>query len=86
MLCNYVFHKEQKSLTIPKRQLEILNRRNTDNTMTKKEKGQRDKQRSTKHYTKLLIEQHEPLTISKITIIWDHLNVLTTVDTAYKND
>jgi hypothetical protein len=28
--------------------------------MTKKEKGQKDKQWSTKHYTKLLIEQHEP--------------------------
>ena len=35
---------KKTSLKIPKRQLEILRRRNTDNTMTKKEKGQKDKQ------------------------------------------
>jgi hypothetical protein len=38
----------KKSLKIPKWQPESVNRR-TDNTMTKKKKGQKDKQRSPKH-------------------------------------
>ena len=43
-------HKcHKKSLKIPKALSESVNRRRTDNTMTKKEKVQRDKQRSTKH-------------------------------------
>ena len=51
----------KKSLKIPKRKSESVNRR-TDNTMAKrkregqttqwpKDEGQKDKQRSTKHYT-----------------------------------
>ena len=38
----------KNSLKIPKEQSEAINRRRTDNTMTKR-KVQKDKQRSTKH-------------------------------------
>ena len=46
----------KKSLKILKDQSESVNRRRTDNTMaktkkTKTKKGQKEKQRSTKHYT-----------------------------------
>ena len=45
-----VSERFQNSLKIPKRQQKPINRR-TDNTMAKtKEKGQKDKQLSTKHY------------------------------------
>jgi len=48
----YVYVKEllyhKKSL---KYQSEAVNRRSTDNTMTKRKKIQKDKQQSTKHYT-----------------------------------
>jgi hypothetical protein len=48
----YVYVKEllyhKKSL---KYQSEAVNRRSTDNTMTKRKQIQKDKQRSTKHYT-----------------------------------
>jgi len=43
-------HTDKKSLKIPKKKSESVHRRRTDNTMVK-EKGQKDKQRSTKHYT-----------------------------------
>jgi hypothetical protein len=39
----------KKRLKVPKGFSESINRRKTDNTMAKK--GQKDKQRSTKHYT-----------------------------------
>jgi hypothetical protein len=40
----------EKKIKIPKEQLEIVNRRWTDDTIVKG-KGQKDKQRSTKHST-----------------------------------
>jgi hypothetical protein len=45
--------ENQEKLKIPKGQSEVVNWRRTDNTMTKikKTKEQKDKQRSTKHYT-----------------------------------
>ena len=41
----------KKSLKIPKGQSKFVNRRSTDNTMAKRKKEHKDKQRSTKYYT-----------------------------------
>jgi hypothetical protein len=46
------FHNRKKMLKIPKGKSESVNRRRTDNTMDKKKKGQKNKQRSTLHTRK----------------------------------
>ena len=51
--CLIEVHFPEKSLQIPKRESESVNRRKTDNTMAKRQK---DKQQSTNHTHKLQIE------------------------------
>jgi hypothetical protein len=51
--CLIEVHCPEKSLKIPKRESESVNRRKTDNTMAKRQK---DKQQSTNHTHKLQIE------------------------------
>jgi len=48
-----MYWKCKKSLKIPKGQSESVYRRRTDNTMAKRKKVQKDKQRSTKHTHKI---------------------------------